>query len=341
MERKKEGGASGSTKKLPWLLLFFACSTIWIFLTQNAALLKYDIYIESIDLEVQAPKAADGIDEESNTTSVDGSDTSYHRYSTIKHLFNDLAFSEKMQVKPMILKNFIRREGSGLKKNDIVLATQLSTSKLRNLLVQLQYWNGPVSVAVYISRLEDIDILFNFTEQNRPFIHQTSFHLVLEKTQNLLYPTNILRNVALEAIESDYFLALDVDHIPLPHNCHDKLVHVLSRIESDNKQNLLFVLPAFSLFPEKGEKYATADALPSSKEIALKLVKKRRMAQFWKKIFPQGHGPSNYTRWVMNTNTSDDFYEIALSQKQSILYEPYVVGFKPGIPRYWEGKTSI
>jgi hypothetical protein len=59
------------------------------------------------------------------------------------------------------------------------------------------------------------------------------------------------------------------------------------------------------------------------------------------KIFPQGHGPSNYTKWVTNTNTSDDFYEIALSQKQSILYEPYVAGFKPGIPRYWEGKTTI
>lgn len=331
--------------------LVVAVCAIWFLLSQSVALFQQEINAE-VDILKQKLYEADTNDlsakEESNETATvectnENDGTIDRRFSTIKHLFTDLATSKDKQVKPMIIKNFIRRKGGrGLRKEDIVLATQLSTSKLRNLVTQLDYWNGPASVAIYISKLEDVDILYNFTQESEKFIDETSFHLVLEKTTKLDYPANILRNVAMEAIESDYFLALDVDLIPMPKDCHDELLSTYFNIKLVDKESRLFVLPAFSLFPKKGEEYATADMLPTSKEMAVTMVKRREMNQFWKRLFPQGHGSSRYKLWMSNVkNKTKHFYKIGPTQERSLLYEPYVVGFKPGIPRYWEGKTIL
>jgi hypothetical protein len=71
------------------------------------------------------------------------------------------------------------------------------------------------------------------------------------------------------------------------------------------------------------------------------MKKKRQMIQFHKAWSPGGHGPTQYGKWLKSTNTSGDIYDISITKKQSIKYEPYILGFKPGIPRYWEGKINI
>jgi hypothetical protein len=105
---------------------------------------------------------------------------------------------------------------------------------------------------------------------------------VLEKTSKLLYPTNVLRNVAMEGIESHYVVAMDVDLIPLSRDCHGNLVSTFSRIQMGNKKDSLFVLPAFSLFQETNGEYATADMLPLSKRRVVNIVKKKKMDHLWK-----------------------------------------------------------
>eukprot|EP00980_Cylindrotheca_fusiformis_P030815 scaffold25460_cov117-Cylindrotheca_fusiformis.AAC.1 len=332
------------------LMLGVSVCTIGILFSQIIALLKQDLNaeIQVLKQKLSAVEQQQSVmtsnitsevqDMESQRVSNPEASNEYDRYSAIKHIFNDLATTSSSQIKPMILKNFIRRDGKkGLKKMDITLATQLSTSKFKNLLTQLDYWNGPASVAVYISKVEDLDMLYNFTRENRKYVHETSFHLVLEKPGSLLYPANVLRNVAMEAIESDYFLAIDVDLVPLPRDCHDELVSDYSRIKLVDKESLLFILPAFSLFPQEGKDYATADMLPSSKAMIVDMVKNGQMDQFWKDKFPPGHGPTDYEQWLANTEKKKDpFYPIHLSYRSSLSFEPYVVGFKPGIPRYWE-----
>jgi hypothetical protein len=59
----------------------------------------------------------------------------------------------------------------------------------------------------------------------------------------------------MEGIESHYFVAMDVDLIPIPRDCHVNLVSTFSRIQMGNKKDSLFVLPAFSLFPETNGEY--------------------------------------------------------------------------------------
>lgn len=264
--------------------------------------------------------------------------------TSVKNLFNDLSEATDTQMKPTILENLVPRQGGSLDRNDIVMATHLSTSKFSQLLVQLKYWNGPTSAAVYISSLKDVDDFFAFINQHGPQVNQTSFHLVLEKTKSLPYPFNILRQVALETVESYYFVAMDVDLIPLPLNCHDKLLETFTKINDLNRKQTLFVLPAFSLTMEKNETTsANENRLPLSRDNVVALAKKKKLIQFQKKKSGGGHAPSNYKKWLSKANDAHDLitYEINVTKKESIKYEPYVIGFKPGIPRYWEGKTTF
>jgi hypothetical protein len=199
MEGNQLDGTAVSTKKLPRLIFFVAFSTIWwmLFGKTNAFLRIDGTEVELLqhklwetDLKGNAREAAHGKGKDSNTYSIDDSDSDHLRTS-IKTLFNDLAVNDNNATRPLILENFMRYEGSSLNKNDIVLATQLSSSKFKNLLIQLKYWNGPASVAVYIGKLEDVDTFFNFREQNRPFLRDASFHLVLEKTAILFSLSNV------------------------------------------------------------------------------------------------------------------------------------------------------
>eukprot|EP00980_Cylindrotheca_fusiformis_P001615 scaffold363_cov56-Cylindrotheca_fusiformis.AAC.34 len=271
----------------------------------------------------------------------------------MKYLFEQLPLNnDDRQIKPLSLLHVVRRQGpnGSLDKNDVVLTTHLSHTKFPNLLLQMKYWNGPTSVAVYIKEESEIDLLFNFLQEHEQKVRQASFHIVMEKTSKLQYPFNTLRQVALDGVESDYFLAMDVDFIPLPENCHGNLTETLSKIKvpnnNNNKNNHLFVLPAFSIFPLPNETHARPEMVPSTKREAKKMIHRNQMKQFHKYSFPRGHGPTQYKTWLLEeqnndvaggtTAGSDLVYEINVTRRQSIAYEPYVVGFKPGMPRYWE-----
>ncbi|CAJ1961435.1 unnamed protein product [Cylindrotheca closterium] len=256
------------------------------------------------------------------------------RFSAAKILFESLPFSESTFAKPLVLRNFIRREQL-LNKTTIVLSTQTSTRKFDSLYQQLFYWNGPSSIAIYIKSEKDLLQLANFTSENTELLKEASFHLVMEKT-NLPYPANILRNVAMEGIESFYFVAMDVDLIPLPKNCHSKLSLTMSRLSIANRTKTLFVLPAFSLLPEKKGTFANASEVPKTKRKAVAMARRGRIEQFWRRKFPQGHAPSRYPAWMKAGDDSKDFYRVTMTKTQSKSYEPYVLGFKPGVPRYWE-----
>lgn len=359
MERLQPSGPAGPRKKQPRLLVLICLCSIWWFLRRQSTafltsdnteveVLRQKLYESNVMVkELEAALDASSIVEKSTpdieenaqfaipSTGVDDLPTA------IKHLFDDLATNvNDTQVKPLILQNVIRREGDGLNKTGIVLATQLSSKKFSNLLTQLKYWNGPASVAIYIQRSKDIDKFFEFIKVSREVVRNTTFHLVLEKTE-LLYPTNLLRSVALEAIETHYFVTMDVDLIPLPEDCHGKLLSSFSEVDIANKKKTLFILPAFSLFPKKRKQFATPDMLPLTKANVIDLHKNKSLAQFWKRWAPQGHGPTHNEIWYNAENVTRPTYDISISFKESTSYEPYVLGFKPGIPRYWEGKSTV
>lgn len=262
-------------------------------------------------------------------------------YATMLSLFESIPPSPvnaTRQIKPTVLTNLIRREGV-LGLEDIVMATHISADKLPILLVQLKYWKGPASVAVYVKSNSHIDDFFDFIDEKQGILHNASFHLVMEKT-TLVYPHNVLRNVALHTIESDYFVALDVDFIPAAKNSYGGLVSLLQANHSVRdelrKHRRLFIIPAFELFAQDGKKQATEDTLPHSKVEVTRMIKNQTMRPFEKR-FPKGHKPTNFPRWLelVEMQSKEDYYTISHKRKKKA-FEPYVFGYRPGIPRYWE-----
>eukprot|EP00980_Cylindrotheca_fusiformis_P014412 scaffold3840_cov129-Cylindrotheca_fusiformis.AAC.8 len=358
MEQHRGGGVRVSTKRSRFLLFIVGCAMAWcLIIGQRLALrahsstdisqlrnslLEITQHVEDLEAAQGRGRRGRGVGQqltEQNVIALNQTSETSHLRNSIKILLEGLSVNEDNGIKPLIMKNVIRRKAIRLDKSDIVMVTQLSPSKFNNLLVQMKYWNGPASVAIYLKSIEDIDTFFDLIDQKAEYIDQVSFHLVLEKTRLLYYPVNLLRQVAMETVESHYYLAMDVDLIPLPSDCHKKLSATYANIERADKKWTLFVLPAFSLYPQKGETTASEHRLPMSKQEVRKMVNKREMGQFWKKEgFPQGHRPTSNEIWLKG-ESADAYYNISISRRESTEYEPYILGFKPGIPRYWDGKN--
>lgn len=258
--------------------------------------------------------------------------------SWLKARFDSLPMNNDLQTKPMIFQNFISRPCGAVTKKTISLATHLGTGKFDNLLLQLQHWNGTSSVAVYISSFDDIDRFIDFTEQNIRKLRQASFHIALEKTSQLQYPINILRKLAMEGLESEYIVALDVDFIPLPTDCHRKLRASFTKVQENvSRRSSLLVMPAFTVYPQEGQERATADMLPLTKQDVGKMLTEHKMGQFQKEEYPMAQDPLDYEAWVQNILRATPTYDISITAEQSEEFTPNFLGYKPGMPRYWEG----
>jgi hypothetical protein len=262
-------------------------------------------------------------------------------WNVLKSLWSDILASptnNHTQQRTRTLANFIPRRTTTRmaaqdNNNDVILATHISTERFANLLIQTKWWHGPISVAVYITGYDSIDRFSQFVDQHADQLYNTSFHVLLEDTQEA-YPHNILRNIALMNIESDYFFATDADHIPSPHS-YDRLSQLLltsNHIQSRLRQKTLFIFPAFEHFAYPKEKYATEDMLPTTKNQLLSKVEQGHMAPFQAKRCPNCHGPTDFDRWY---HTPEEFYTLS-NITTSNTFEPYVVGYRHGIPRYWE-----
>ena len=215
----------------------------------------------------------------------------------------------------------------------VVLATHLGVPKLDILRVQATWWGGPVSATLYIKNEEDIAVFLDFLQNHNNELQYVSFHIVLEKTTNLPYPHNILRNMAIEYLDAHFFVAVDVDFIPNL-NAFEGLNAMLheprSKLRSELTNHRLFLLPAFERIAHKNSETVTEDLLPQSKAELKDMFKKKKLIGFHMSGSPLGHGPTNFPLWLQNK--TDVFYEIEYKN----VFEPYVMGYRPGIPRYWE-----
>ena len=74
---------------------------------------------------------------------------------------------------------------------DVTLTIQLhaNPTKFERFEEQIRAWNGPISVAVYLTSAQDLEIIQKFVKFNMGnFRHSTRFHLYVENN-GLNYPT--------------------------------------------------------------------------------------------------------------------------------------------------------
>lgn len=87
-------------------------------------------------------------------------------------------------------------------------------SRLQMLELICRHWEGPVSLALYLSDAEAQQFL-RYAQASEVLQSRTNigYHVVYKEGQ--LYPVNLLRNVALRNAQTPYVFLSDIDFLPM------------------------------------------------------------------------------------------------------------------------------
>jgi len=253
-------------------------------------------------------------------------------------LFNDITplTTESFQPVP-----YAYRRKSKVPYDAITLTTQLSLNKFDRLASLVDRWNGPVSCAVYLPNEEAILQLGLVVEQQSQKFHDlVTVHLLLEKEPlKSDYPVNMLRNLALFNIETEYFLLSDVDFMT-SQNAHDYLIDFFRRQQDRSKiHSTLYVLPAFDVFGKKKDlntMLTDVKEVPQTKDKLLDTISKKE-AETFHEYWAPGHRATNFDKWYQcNSNNGTDPSAELYPINYEFMFEPYVVGTIHAVHRFDE-----
>jgi len=136
------------------------------------------------------------------------------------------------------------------------------------------------------------------------------------QTEGLFYPSNIMRNIAVEPVKTKYVFLCDVDFFPMP-NIEDTMQrYIRTGYVNDEK---LIVIPAFEIKDKEV-------AHPKSKREVVELLDKEKTQLMDIDHFDGAHKWTNLS-WWKQTN------EPYLVQWREY-FEPYVVMPKSKTPKY-------
>ncbi|KAM7023362.1 xylosyl- and glucuronyltransferase LARGE1 isoform 4-T4 [Passerculus sandwichensis] len=97
---------------------------------------------------------------------------------------------------------------------DVTLVAQLSMDRLQMLEAICKHWEGPISLALYLSDAEAQQFL-RYAQGSEVLMsrHNVGYHIVYKEGQ--FYPVNLLRNVAMKHISTPYMFLSDIDFLPM------------------------------------------------------------------------------------------------------------------------------
>jgi hypothetical protein len=236
----------------------------------------------------------------------------------------------------------------------VTVVTQLSLERASMLEQQCSLWPHPVAAVVYIPLLRgrifsaeegpwNMAPLERGIEEMRALHQRLSalpqgcvldLEVVAEECCNQdigsMYPTNAVRNRALQLASTEVVLLLDADFVvdlSLAKTLEDKdkykeMVDLLSNHRA-------LVLPAFEAWDqgEWGKKVALEAVHQGKAYIAAKFMY-NVVIGFHMSHYPQGHEKTNYWKWMNTTKPYEVQYEIG--------FEPYIMLLKKFVPYYDE-----
>ncbi|CAG2110115.1 unnamed protein product, partial [Medioppia subpectinata] len=98
--------------------------------------------------------------------------------------------------------------------NDVTLVAQLSMDRLQMVEALCQHWEGPISLAMYMSDSEVQQFLgYAQTSEILRERKNIGYHIVYR--DGPFYPINHLRNVALQQVNTPFVFLTDVDFLPM------------------------------------------------------------------------------------------------------------------------------
>ncbi|XP_044045796.1 LARGE xylosyl- and glucuronyltransferase 2 isoform X2 [Siniperca chuatsi] len=190
---------------------------------------------------------------------------------------------------------------------DITLVAQLSMDRLQMLEAICKHWEGPISLALYMSDAEAQQFL-RYAQASEVLKNRKNvgYHIVYKEGQ--FYPVNLVRNVALKNANTPYVFLTDVDFLPM-YGLYDYLRKSVVQLDMDHTKKAL-VVPAFETL-----RYRLS--FPKSKAELLSMLDMGTLYTFRYHVWPKGHAPTNYAEW----RTATTPYKVEWEPD----FEPYVV----------------
>ncbi|OQV20059.1 Glycosyltransferase-like protein LARGE2 [Hypsibius exemplaris] len=199
---------------------------------------------------------------------------------------------------------------------DLTLVAQLSFDRLQMLEPLCDHWNGPISLALYMTDAEAQQFAeFVLDSEMLSSRRNIGWHIVYK--DGAVYPVNYLRNVALSQANTPFVFLTDIDFLPM-YGLYDVLKDAIVQTDLLNQETKALVVPAFET-----QRYRFS--FPANKSELLPMVASGDVIAFRWDIWPKGHGATNFSRWMEATST----YTVEWEPD----YEPYIV-VNRNVPRY-------
>jgi len=191
--------------------------------------------------------------------------------------------------------------------NDVTYVAQMSLDRLQILESLCNLWEGPISLALYLTDAEADHLQIFISESDVLGSRKNiGYHVVYKQGDR--YPINLLRNVALDQVQTPFVFLADIDFLPMA-----GLYPILKRSVQTMKlssTNKALVVAAFETQRYRAE-------MPRSKAELVSLLDLGDLFTFRYHEWPRGHAPTNFPLW----RTSTTPYKI----KWEADFEPYVV----------------
>ncbi|KAK2523673.1 Large [Columba livia] len=236
---------------------------------------------------------------------------------------------------------------------DVTLVAQLSMDRLQMLEAICKHWEGPISLALYLSDAEAQQFL-RYAQGSEVLMsrHNVGYHIVYKEGQ--FYPVNLLRNVAMKHISTPYMFLSDIDFLPMyglyEYLRGDQLAMLRVLVElwvcldmrgsTDQPNSKLFlncVVPPTLRAAGQKKSVTQLDlantkkalivpafetlryrlSFPKSKAELLSMLDMGTLFTFRYHVWTKGHAPTNFAKW----RTATTPYRVEWEAD----FEPYVV----------------
>ncbi|KAG5270713.1 hypothetical protein AALO_G00195710 [Alosa alosa] len=206
---------------------------------------------------------------------------------------------------------------------DVTLVAQLSMDRLQMLEAICKHWEGPISLALYMSDAEAQQFL-RYAQASEVLKNRKNigYHIVYKEGQ--FYPVNLVRNVALRNANTPYVFLTDVDFLPM-YGLYEYLRKSIVQLDMANTKKAL-VVPAFETL-----RYRLS--FPKSKAELLSMLDMGTLYTFSRyHVWTKGHAPTNYAKWRTATTPykvdwEPDFEPYVVVRRDCPEYDQRFVGF--------------
>ncbi|KAM7454746.1 hypothetical protein BLSTO_04496 [Blastocystis sp. subtype 1] len=215
-------------------------------------------------------------------------------------------------------------------KHDVTFTSQGTIARYSYFPILLRRWSGPFSIALCL-KPEEVD---DFERQLEASQFDSRLSIVRYIPENnLTYPINKLRNLAIGNVKTDHFWLTDLDMWP-----SDRLYNVLLSLPESvlNNDHLAVIVPAFEIYAGKCDSFANCSRIvdrmfPGKKDQLLHCIRYRKCNRFrpW-----DGLHDYHSSRWMMKSYTQDLTNVVCFKGSTQ---EPYVMVKKtPSLPPFDE-----